>query len=77
MCKIFKNHSKTKEILTKTRNQPRKRFAHLYDLCKTRNICEGGEDMEKMEENQENPEEKKVCYRSCTFQLKVFHGFIN
>ena len=32
---------------------------HLYDLCKTRNICEGGDEMEKMEENQENPDEPK------------------
>ena len=31
------------EILLKTKNLPRKRMAHIYDLCKVKNICEGGD----------------------------------
>lgn len=30
----------------KSKGQPRKRLAYVYDLCKGKNICEGGEDMD-------------------------------
>jgi DNA-directed RNA polymerase II subunit RPB1 len=30
----------------KSEGQPRKRLAYVYDLCKGKNICEGGEDMD-------------------------------
>ena len=32
---------KIKEIVLKSKGQPRKRMAHVYDLCKGKNICEG------------------------------------
>ncbi|CAB1345123.1 unnamed protein product [Coregonus sp. 'balchen'] len=31
---------------TKSKGQPRKRLTHVYDLCKGKNICEGGEEMD-------------------------------
>ena len=31
----------------KTKGQPRKRFQHVYDLCKSKNICEGGDVMDQ------------------------------
>lgn len=34
---------KIKEIVIKTKGQPRKRLTYVYDLCKGKNICEGGE----------------------------------
>lgn len=30
----------------KSKGQPRKRLAYVYDLCKGKQICEGGEDMD-------------------------------
>ena len=30
----------------KSKGQPRKRMAHVYDLCKGKNICEGGDEMD-------------------------------
>uniref|UniRef100_A0A671PGW1 DNA-directed RNA polymerase subunit n=1 Tax=Sinocyclocheilus anshuiensis TaxID=1608454 RepID=A0A671PGW1_9TELE len=40
------NNPKIKDILTKSKGQPRKRLTHVYDLCKGKNICEGGEEMD-------------------------------
>ena len=52
------------QILAKTKNQPKKRFQHVYDLCKAKNICEGGDVMDNQFDanlpNGEEPE-KKVC----------------
>lgn len=30
----------------KSKGQPKKRLTHVYDLCKGKNICEGGEEMD-------------------------------
>lgn len=30
----------------KSKGQPRKRLTYVYDLCKGKHICEGGEDMD-------------------------------
>uniref|UniRef100_A0A671QSR8 DNA-directed RNA polymerase subunit n=1 Tax=Sinocyclocheilus anshuiensis TaxID=1608454 RepID=A0A671QSR8_9TELE len=40
------NNPKIKDILVKSKGQPRKRLTHVYDLCKGKNICEGGEEMD-------------------------------
>ena len=37
---------KIKEIVMKSKGQPRKRMTHVYDLCKGKNICEGGDEMD-------------------------------
>ena len=37
---------KIKEIVMKSKGQPRKRMAHMYDLCKGKKICEGGDEMD-------------------------------
>lgn len=31
----------------KSKGQPRKRLTHVYDLCKGKQICEGGEEMDE------------------------------
>uniref|UniRef100_H3AVP5 DNA-directed RNA polymerase subunit n=1 Tax=Latimeria chalumnae TaxID=7897 RepID=H3AVP5_LATCH len=43
---VDSNNPKIKDILTKSKGQPRKRLTHVYDLCKGKNICEGGEEMD-------------------------------
>lgn len=40
------NNPKIKDILSKSKGQPKKRLTHVYDLCKGKNICEGGEEMD-------------------------------
>ena len=44
---VFQSNPKLVEILSKTKGQPRKRFQHVYDLCKGKNICEGGDTMDQ------------------------------
>ena len=43
------------EILSKTKGQPKKRFQHVYDLCKSKTMCEDGDSVETGEDG-----EKKV-----------------
>ncbi|KAG1660851.1 DNA-directed RNA polymerase II subunit RPB1 [Nymphon striatum] len=68
------NH-KMKEIISKTKGQPRKRLAHVYDLCKGRNICEGGDEMDtKMEGRDPIPDDepKKQGHGGCgRYQPKI------
>ena len=50
----FQNHPKIKDIVSKSKGHPRKRLAFVYDLCKAKNICEGGDEMERSEPNAAN-----------------------
>lgn len=43
---FWQNNPKIKDILGKSKGQPKKRLTHVYDLCKGKNICEGGEEMD-------------------------------
>ncbi|KAK2863122.1 hypothetical protein Q5P01_002655 [Channa striata] len=43
---VDSNNPKIKDILGKSKGQPRKRLTHVYELCKGKNICEGGEEMD-------------------------------
>ncbi|GIY87708.1 DNA-directed RNA polymerase II subunit RPB1 [Caerostris extrusa] len=43
---VSPNNPKIKEIIAKSKGQPRKRLAHVYDLCKGKNICEGGDEID-------------------------------
>ena len=81
MCLLhLKGHPKVKEILGKSKGQPRKRMSHLYDLVKGKNICEGGDEMEKsgQQENPDDPtEDKKVwCQRLRTIHFWIEEQFL-
>ncbi|KAB7506534.1 DNA-directed RNA polymerase II subunit RPB1 [Armadillidium nasatum] len=39
-------HPKVREIVTKSKGQPRKRLLHIYNLCKSKMICEGGDEVD-------------------------------
>ena len=41
------DNPKVKDIVAKSKGFPRKRMAHIYDLCKGKNICEGGDEIDK------------------------------
>lgn len=59
------HNPKIKEIVMKSRGQPRKRLAYVYDLCKGKTICEGGEDMDLTKENQQPDPNKKPGHGGC------------
>ena len=62
---FFQSHPKMKEVLSKSKNYPQKRLAAVYNLCKGRKVCEGGDEMDKKKDDnaEENPDEPahKVC----------------
>ena len=56
---MLQNHPKVKDIINKSKGYPRKRLAHIYDLCKAKNICEGGDEIDKQGSGEGGDEEKK------------------
>ncbi|ELU15060.1 hypothetical protein CAPTEDRAFT_170227 [Capitella teleta] len=52
-------HPKIRDIVSKSKGKGRQRLAHVYDLCKGKNICEGGDEIDK-EQSEPGAEEKKV-----------------
>lgn len=50
----------------KSKGQPRKRLAFVYDLCKGKNICEGGDEMDVGKEGEDPNQGNRV-----TFVLKI------
>lgn len=74
------NNPKIKDILAKSKGQPRKRLTHVYELCKGKNICEGGEEMDnkfgmEQQETEEDITKEKVLYW-CVFMplTAISHG---
>ena len=56
-----------KEILSKTRTSPHKRLQYVYDMAKTKSICDGGDKLDK-NFDQSLAEETKVqtmCTQEC------------
>lgn len=51
----------------KSKGQPRKRLTFVYDLCKGKNICEGGDEMDVNKENADDPNIQQVRI-ICTVQ---------
>ncbi|XP_008558335.1 DNA-directed RNA polymerase II subunit RPB1 [Microplitis demolitor] len=49
------HNPKIKEIVMKSKGQPRKRLTFVYDLCKSKNICEGGDEMDINKDGIEAP----------------------
>lgn len=43
----------------KSKGQPRKRLAFVYDLCKGKNICEGGDEMDVGKEGEDTTGKKQ------------------
>ncbi|ESN92211.1 hypothetical protein HELRODRAFT_103917 [Helobdella robusta] len=54
------NHPKVKEILIKTKGQLRRRQGYVYDLCKVKNVCDGGEVDKKDDDADPDKENRKV-----------------
>ncbi|KAH8244810.1 hypothetical protein KR032_000566 [Drosophila birchii] len=62
---VSPQNPKIKEIMLKSKGQPRKRLAYVYDLCKGKTICEGGEDMDLTKDNQPPDPNKKPGHGGC------------
>uniref|UniRef100_F6SUC2 DNA-directed RNA polymerase subunit n=1 Tax=Ciona intestinalis TaxID=7719 RepID=F6SUC2_CIOIN len=71
---VEKGNPKIRQIMAKSKGQPRKRLAHVYELCKGKNICEGGEEMDNTFDVQQRDEDepRKVGHGGCgRYQPKI------
>ena len=64
-----------KDILLKSQNQPLKRLQHIYDLCKGKRVCEGGDIVDEKLPSQDIDEAEKKMVRLCAM-LICFSVFI-
>lgn len=73
---ISPTNSKVKDVINETRNNPRKRLQLIYDLCKSKTVCEGGEDIDQLDIHKneftsvdigkiELDEKKKLAHGGC------------
>ncbi|KAK3924047.1 DNA-directed RNA polymerase II subunit RPB1 [Frankliniella fusca] len=65
---VSPNNPKIKEIVMKSKGQPRKRLTFVYDLCKGKHICEGGDEMDMNKDNPDDPgkdQQRKQGHGGC------------
>ncbi|XP_035714876.1 DNA-directed RNA polymerase II subunit RPB1 isoform X2 [Folsomia candida] len=63
---VSPTHPKMREIVLKTKGQPRRRLAFVYELCKGKSICEGGDEMDgNPGEEDPNIKSKKSGHGGC------------
>ena len=60
--------------MAKSNNQPLKRLQHIYDLCKGKKICEGGDIVDEKQPGQDIDEAEKkmvsvIFMNSLSFSL--------
>ena len=60
MLFLSQSGQNVKSIISKTKLHPRKRLASIYDLCKGKKMCEGGDEFDKENQNEDIMEKKKV-----------------
>ncbi len=70
---VDKDSPRMKEVLAKSKGQPRKRLTLVYDICKGKAVCEGGDEMQNVDEQvllvfliAELP-----CVKRCSFVICV------
>lgn len=69
----LQTNEKIKDILAKTRSNPRRRLQYIYDIAKTKSMCEGGDLVDKKFDTttaDEMDTEKVLnvlCMYSCTW----------
>jgi len=62
---VTPTNPKIKEIVMKSKGQPRKRIGHIYDLCKGKKICEGGDEMDANADNPDNQTNPTKTHGGC------------
>jgi hypothetical protein len=77
LCHNFQANPKIKEVVMKTKGQPRKRLTFVYDLCKGKNICEGGDEMDLQKENDDpnSQQVSAVCIANLFAQMLAASSF--
>ena len=55
------NHYKVKDVISKSKGQPRKRLGNIYDLVKGKKICESADQAKESKNAYDDLKEKKVC----------------
>lgn len=62
----------------KSKGQPRKRLTFVYDLCKGKAICEGGDEMDINKDNPDDPSKEQVstCLDPTGILLYFFTGCV-
>jgi DNA-directed RNA polymerase II subunit RPB1 len=62
---IDKDSEKVKEIIAKTRGNPRRRMGLIYDMCKAKNVCEGADTLEAMDPENMDDGEREIKAGGC------------
>lgn len=73
---VSPTNQRVKDAIKYTEKNSRKRLAMIYDLCKTKTVCEGGEDIDQLKPQQhdfnsidivktEDDEKKKLAHGGC------------
>lgn len=64
----FKNNlqkdEKVQEIIKKSRGMPKRRLQHVYDMARTKSVCEGGDSADKNQDmmgDEETALKQSVC----------------
>ncbi|KAJ7351031.1 hypothetical protein OS493_037213 [Desmophyllum pertusum] len=60
---VVRNNPKVKDVLSKSQTQPLKRLQHIYDLCKGKRICEGGDIVDDKQSSLDIDEAEKKMVR--------------
>ncbi|XP_021960480.1 DNA-directed RNA polymerase II subunit RPB1 [Folsomia candida] len=63
---VSPTHPKMREVVAKTKGQPRRRIDFVYELCKKKSICDGGDEMDGNQgEEDPNITSKKSGHGGC------------
>nr|CAD7194309.1 unnamed protein product [Timema douglasi] len=71
---VSPTNPKIKEVVVKSKGQPRKRLTFVYDLCKGKNICEGGDEMDIQKDNPDDPNNQQASLFTSCSPRKGGHG---
>lgn len=72
---VSPSNPRVRDVVNDTKGNPRKRLNLIYELCKTKTICEGGEDIDQLKPHNEfnsidvvkteDDEKKKLAHGGC------------
>lgn len=62
---IDKDNEKVKDVLAKTRGNPRRRMGLIYDMCKAKNVCEAADNLEPMDPENMDDAEREIKAGGC------------
>ena len=73
MIFLSQNDDKIKDIISKSRGQPRRRLQHMYDVAKSKSVCEGGDNFEKKETSVVERVEDALKVVSVKYYIEQIH----